>query len=59
MRALIRRLVGPYLQPVVRELREREREELAAVKKDLLATNHRITWLEEKLSALENADERR
>ncbi|HEU4850485.1 MAG TPA: hypothetical protein VFS93_08745 [Terrimesophilobacter sp.] len=65
MRRLIRRIVAPYVRPLIDELRKdklaieelrvRNLEEISAMKKDLLATNHRINWLEEKLAAFEDA----
>jgi len=60
VRRLLWRLVRPFVMAELQTLRaeidahdESQRRHIAAVKKDLLATNHRITWVEEH-----GADER-
>lgn len=57
MKSLVRRRLSPLLRSLIQEMRAEEAQEMAAVKKDLLATNHRVTWLEGQLAALQKAAE--
>ncbi len=57
-RRLVWRLARPYFDDLVRQTAERTAElsdECAILRSDLLATNHRISWLEEQLAAATTA----
>ena len=57
-RRIVWALARPYIDDLVRQVAERTAElsdECAILRSDLIATNHRISWLEEQLAAAEKS----